>query len=187
MDRFLNKPKGYPIPLGVNDQKSTSKNPKKKNKLKKRNIEFDGYIFRSEAQLNEYLTCKQRAQLQDSESMKRLSILVEMLQKKGTKYHSKKIEINGINFSSRKEGRRYQELKFMEDQGLISNLELQKRYVIFPKQKDERKIEYIADFYYIDEKGHEVVEDTKGMRTSTYIIKRKLFKFFYPEIKFIEI
>lgn len=183
----MNKPKGYPIPLGVKKEKSASKKPSVKNKTKIRNIELDGYVFCSEAQLQEYLNCKEKAQLQDPISIKRLSILVEMLQKKGTKYHSRKIEINGISFSSRKEGRRYQELKFMEDKGLISNLELQKRYVIFPKQKDERKIDYIADFYYIDEKGNEIVEDTKGMRTSTYIIKRKLFKFFYPEIKFIEI
>ena len=38
----------------------------------------------------------------------------------------------------------------------------------------ERACTYIADFVYFDEKGNLVVEDTKGMRTDTYIIKRKL-------------
>lgn len=42
----------------------------------------------------------------------------------------------------------------------------------------ERKCSYIADFVYWD--GFEmVVEDTKGMRTKEYIIKRKLMLYKY--------
>ena len=33
---------------------------------------------------------------------------------------------------------------------------------------------YIADFVYMDKDGQQVVEDTKGVRTKEYIIKRKL-------------
>ena len=39
----------------------------------------------------------------------------------------------------------------------------------------ERECSYYADFYYVDAKtGAVVVEDTKGVRTPEYIIKRKL-------------
>lgn len=39
----------------------------------------------------------------------------------------------------------------------------------------ERKVEYVADFVYTDvETGENIVEDTKGIRTTEYIIKRKL-------------
>lgn len=42
----------------------------------------------------------------------------------------------------------------------------------------ERAVKYKADFVYIDtETGAIVVEDTKGMRTKEYIIKRKLMLF----------
>ena len=38
----------------------------------------------------------------------------------------------------------------------------------------ERECAYIADFVYKDAEGRLVVEDTKGVRTPDYIIKRKL-------------
>lgn len=45
-----------------------------------------------------------------------------------------------------------------------------------PKQKCvERECVYVADFQYNDaHTGATIVEDTKGMRTKDYIIKRKL-------------
>ncbi len=39
----------------------------------------------------------------------------------------------------------------------------------------ERKVDYVADFVYTDvEIGENVVEDSKGIRTKDYILKRKL-------------
>ena len=35
---------------------------------------------------------------------------------------------------------------------------------------------YIADFVVLCPDGHYTVEDTKGKRTDTYIMKRKLFR-----------
>ena len=35
-------------------------------------------------------------------------------------------------------------------------------------------MKYIADFRYVDHEGKTVVEDSKGMRTPVYILKRKL-------------
>ena len=54
------------------------------------------------------------------------------------------------------------------------------RYELIPSQKGEdgkvieRACSYLADFVYVDANGKTVVEDTKGIRTSAYIIKRKL-------------
>ena len=43
------------------------------------------------------------------------------------------------------------------------------------KRQDNRKTgQIIADFVYKDKNGVLVVEDTKGVRTADYVIKRKL-------------
>ncbi len=97
-----------------------------------------------------------------------------------SKYHNKKVIIDGIEFDSKKEANRYQELKLMQRAGIISDLQRQVKYVLIPSQKGddgrvvERPCTYIADFVYVDENGKKVVEDTKGYRTSDYKIKRKL-------------
>jgi hypothetical protein len=105
------------------------------------------------------------------------------------KYRNKKVIVEDYVFDSIAESRRYKELKLLLKAGEISDLKLQKKYLLIPKQKDERPTSYIADFYYI-ENGKEVVEDVKSKITAKktdYIIKRKLFKQKYPEIKFREI
>ena len=109
-----------------------------------------------------------------------------------SKYHNKKITVDGITFDSRREANRYRELKLLEKAGEIHNLELQVKFSLIPAQykvierygekgqrlKDGRKcIEkecaYIADFVYYQH-GVKVVEDAKGIKTKDYIIKRKL-------------
>lgn len=90
--------------------------------------------------------------------------------------------VNGISFDSRKEANRYIYLKQHEKAGLISGLELQKKFVLIPKQTDgkktvERECAYYADFVYIKD-GETVVEDVKGYRKggayAVFVIKRKL-------------
>jgi hypothetical protein len=100
-----------------------------------------------------------------------------------SKYKSKKTVVNGIVFDSRREAKRYYELLLFERAGVIKNLELQKSFELIPSQKIngkvvERPCKYIADFVY-EENGKTVVEDTKGMRTDKYIIKRKLMLYKY--------
>lgn len=93
---------------------------------------------------------------------------------KKSKYRNVKAQVDGIKFDSKREAARYSELKLMQRAGLISELELQKEFVVIPAQKGERATKYRADFSYIDEDGNHVTEDVKGILTSEYIIKRKL-------------
>lgn len=102
------------------------------------------------------------------------------------KYHAKKCVIDGISFDSRREARRYTELKTLRQAGEISALKLQEPFELVPKQRGERAVTYRADFVYM-EGGALVVEDVKGMKTKDYIIKRKLFKWRYPNIEFREV
>lgn len=96
------------------------------------------------------------------------------------KYNNRKTETDGITFDSRKEAQRYMELKMLEKAGEITDLELQKRFELVPKQQGERPVVYVADFVYRDARsGALIVEDTKGCRTKEYIIKRKLMLYRY--------
>lgn len=103
------------------------------------------------------------------------------------KYHNKKIIVDGIKFDSQKEAKRYQELVLLQKSGVICDLQLQVPFELVPAIKEERSVKYIADFAYkYPPYMHMVVEDVKGYRTDVYKIKRKLFKWRYPEIEFLE-
>lgn len=105
---------------------------------------------------------------------------------RGNKYHAKKDyrKANGetVKFDSRKEARRYDELRLLERAHQISDLQRQVKFVLIPAQRDpkgkliERQCYYVADFTYKDSRGNLVVEDTKSeaTRTPVYIVKRKL-------------
>jgi len=106
---------------------------------------------------------------------------------KKPKYNNKKTEIDGVLFDSKKEANRYCELKLLQRANEITDLRLQETFELVPKQKGERAVKYIADFFYYDvKKGKWIIEDTKGMKTDVYIIKRKLLKQLYPQFEFIE-
>lgn len=102
-----------------------------------------------------------------------------------SKYHSTKCSYNGISFDSKKERDRYCELLLLEKAGKISGLKLQVPFELIPKQKGERSTTYKADFVY-REGSEMIVEDVKGYKTDVYKIKRKLFKWRYPEYIFRE-
>ena len=91
------------------------------------------------------------------------------------KYHNKiTYTADGIKHASQKEANRWCELKMLERVGAITDLKRQVEYELIPPQDRERKVTYIADFVYKDDKGNTIVEDTKGVRTKEYVIKRKL-------------
>lgn len=109
------------------------------------------------------------------------------------KYGNKKTVIDGFEFDSKLEAKRYNELKILLRSGVISDLTLQKVFLlqdgfIYAKKK-ERPITYVCDFYYKDKLGNEIVEDVKSIATKTqvYRIKRKMLLFHYPNIVFKEI
>lgn len=99
------------------------------------------------------------------------------------KYHNQKVVIDGILFDSKREAQRYQQLKLMVKAGVITNLDMQVKYELIPAQYIdgkcvEKAVSYVSDFEY-DENGKHIVEDTKGVRTKEYIIKRKLMLYKY--------
>ena len=98
----------------------------------------------------------------------------------GGKFGNRKTELDGKVFDSRKEARRFAELRLMERAGEISGLQTQVPFVLIPAQRDEkgrvieRAVSYVADFVYNDKAGKLVVEDAKGYRTEVYKLKRKM-------------
>jgi hypothetical protein len=100
------------------------------------------------------------------------------------KYRNKKTVVDNITFDSKAEARRYIHLRNMEDSGIISDLQLQPKYLLqdgYGKNgKRVRAMYYMADFYYKDNGGFPVIEDVKGMETSVFKLKKKLFEYKYP-------
>lgn len=111
-----------------------------------------------------------------------------------SKYHNKKITVNGDTFDSKKEYKRFCELSLLEKAGAITDLQRQVKFVLIPTQyetferygkkgqrlKDgqrvlEKECSYYADFVY-KVNGKTIVEDTKSKatKTETYKIKKKL-------------
>lgn len=125
---------------------------------------------------------------------------------KTNKYNAKKVSVDGIEFDSKKEARRYQELLLLQKAGEIYMLERQKVYELLPAQREpdtvgkrggvikgkllERAVEYVADFVYTDKNGKTIVEDVKGFREggayAVFVLKRKLMLYRYG-IKIIEV
>ena len=113
------------------------------------------------------------------------------------KYLNKKVVVDGINFDSKKEMQRYLVLKEAQDNGIISDLELQPQFELIPKvtetyvkhlkTKDKEcertvqlAISYKGDFRYKKD-GIVVVEDVKASPHRTaldpkFLIKEKLFR-----------
>lgn len=102
------------------------------------------------------------------------------------KYKNKKVIVDDYIFDSIQESKRYKELKLLLRAGQIQNLELQPHFLLqedFKKNnKTYRKIEYIADFKYI-ENGKTIVEDVKGLKTDVFKLKHKLFEKKYPDLE----
>ena len=110
------------------------------------------------------------------------------------KYSARKVTLDGITFDSWREAQRYRELKLLLLAGQIIGLQMQVPFELIPAQYEEtdavyskgprkgqpkkgkcieKSVVYVADFVYWQD-GQRIVEDTKGVRTTDYIIKRKL-------------
>lgn len=134
-----------------------------------------------------------------------------MFRRGRNKYNAVKITINGETFDSKKEYSFYQILKEKESRGEIILLQRQvpfiiqhgfnmkigtgQYYSVGPKKLQEklkvvsfRPITYIADFIFFDKSKERFrIIDCKGMKTETYLLKKKMFNFkFLNEGYFIE-
>ena len=96
-----------------------------------------------------------------------------------SKFKNVKTEIDGLQFGSKAEAKRYRVLAVYQQCNIISGLKTQVKYELIPKQRREdgsleRACSYLADFEYIEE-GKLIIEDVKGGKsTPEFIIKRKL-------------
>lgn len=94
------------------------------------------------------------------------------------KFNAKRTVVDGITFDSKAEANRYGQLRMLQKAGEIEALELQPK---FPLIVNGVKVgTYIADFRYRRVKGvsHSltVIEDTKGVRTPVYNLKKKIVR-----------
>ena len=99
------------------------------------------------------------------------------------KFNARKISIQGEQFDSMAEAKRWRDLNWLQRGGVISGLQRQVKYLLLPSQYDEngklleREISYLADFVYY-ENGQLVVEDVKGYKKgpayAVFVMKRKL-------------
>jgi hypothetical protein len=87
--------------------------------------------------------------------------------------------IDGIVFASKKEAKRYAELKLLEKARVITGLECQPSYEV---QIDGKKFcTYTADFLYYDKTGV-VIEEVKSTGTrkdAAYRLRKKAFELKY--------
>ena len=125
-----------------------------------------------------------------------------------SKYKAVKTTIDGITFDSKKEAKRYTELKLLEKTGMITHLELQPTYDI--TINGAKICKYKADFRYFTvraenneqyynskgewqtptmtgDKEGQIVEDAKGFKTPIYRLKKKLVEACFPGTQIKEV
>jgi hypothetical protein len=110
---------------------------------------------------------------------------------KRAKYGSRKTEVDGITFHSKREANRYCELKLLKQAGEIVDFELQPPFLLqsafVHRGVKYRSISYRGDFRILYPDGRQVVEDVKGYADiAVYRLKKKLLLCKYPDIEFIE-
>ena len=102
---------------------------------------------------------------------------------KPNKFNAQKVELDGMTFDSKKEHKRYIELKAMQQRGEIFGLEHHTKFELAPKTKLEGEkrakpaLRYFADFTYYNITGEYIVEDVKSAATrklASYRTKKHL-------------
>ena len=103
--------------------------------------------------------------------------------KKRHKYRAKPVRTADGYFPSRKEFKRWEQLKLLEMAGEIYRLSRKREDCTFPLYGSDgttKVCDYVADYVY-EENLQKVAEDAKGYRTDVYKLKRKLFVVQYPD------
>lgn len=102
---------------------------------------------------------------------------------RGNKYHAQSVVVNGIRFDSKKEARRYQDLRLLQQAGEVTWF---LRQVPFDLPGG---VVYRLDFLVCWRDGHYTYEDVKGgkVRTKEYRIKKKQVEELYSGVMVEEI
>ncbi|MDY6867004.1 MAG: DUF1064 domain-containing protein [Chloroflexota bacterium] len=102
------------------------------------------------------------------------------------KYNARKVTIDGIEFDSKAEGRRYMFLKSEQQAGRISDLECHPRFRLMDAYrwngKTYKSVNFTPDFQY-QQGGKTVCEDVKGgpTRTTAFTLRLKMWIRQHPE------
>jgi len=96
---------------------------------------------------------------------------------------------DGIVFASELEMRYYRDVVCPAlKSGDITDFELQRKYILQPEFKHNNKkvneITYVADFVIQYSDGSVEVIDTKGCPDSVATLKKKMFRYHYPDVNY---
>lgn len=145
-------------------------------------------ITAQETAIREKVRADQRQRLKEAQDRANKIRKATERGKQISKYHNQQtlrfVDGKTVQFDSKKEAERFDELWLLKRAGKITDLKLQVKYRLIPEQRDmqgkvvERPCDYVADFVYYEVRDGQpplhVVEDAKGVRTDAYVIKRKL-------------
>ncbi len=101
---------------------------------------------------------------------------------KSNKFGAKPTFVDGIKFDSRREARRWQDLKLLERAGKIHDLQRQVVFELAPsvriagEKRARPALRYTADAVYWSIEGGRVVEDSKGITDTSFRIRQHLMK-----------
>ncbi len=90
------------------------------------------------------------------------------------KFHAIRSESDGFKFASKKEQKRYLELKMLRACGKVLFFLMQVPFHL------AAGVKYVCDFQVFWASGDITFEDVKGMRTAMYILKKKQVEHAYP-------
>lgn len=99
------------------------------------------------------------------------NLLAPFVSKPANKYKAERQVVGGHSFDSKKEARRYGELKLLMRAGEISDLEVHPRYALTVSGERIGHAEF--DFRYRTKSGLLVIEDCKSEPTNTALSKWK--------------
>jgi hypothetical protein len=117
---------------------------------------------------------------------------------KRSKYGATKTMLDGITFDSKREAKRWQELRLLEKAGEISHLERQPKFLLYGKDgpvliksdryHNGRHAAWFGDFsYFCSRRNKRICEDVKGIRTPMFILKKAVVLACYPGLEIVEI
>lgn len=96
------------------------------------------------------------------------------------KFHAKRTVVDDIKFSSKKEAKRYNILKSLQNVGEV---------LFFLRQVPFHLpggVKYVCDFLIFWANGDVTIEDVKGFKTEIYKAKKKMVEALYP-IEILEV